>query len=161
MVEFNGHDDPLHPMNWPTGKKIWIGGICAYTCLCSTFASSVFSSSTEALGEAFGVSTEVATLSTSLYVLGYAFGPLMWGPMSELYGRRLPITIAMFGFTVFSAGVATGKDLQTVLICRFFTGVMGSSPLSIVAAIFADMFSNEQRGKAIALFALTVFMGPM
>lgn len=81
--------------------------------------------------------------------------------MSELFGRRPPITIAMFGFTVFSAGVATGKDLQTVFLCRFFTGVMGSSPLSIVAAIFADMFDNAHRGTAIAVFAMCVFMGPV
>jgi MFS transporter, DHA1 family, multidrug resistance protein len=109
----------------------------------------------------FHVSPEVATLSTSLFVLGYAFGPMLWGPMSELSGRKLPILIAMFGFTVFSAGVATGKDLQTILLCRFFSGVMGSSPLSIVAAIFADMFDNEHRGVAIAVFAMCVFMGPM
>jgi MFS transporter, DHA1 family, multidrug resistance protein len=81
--------------------------------------------------------------------------------MSELYGRRLPILIAMFGFTVFSAGVATAKDLQTIMLCRFFSGIMGSSPLSIVAAIFADMFDNAHRGQAIAVFAMCVFMGPI
>jgi len=67
----------------------------------------------------------------------------------------------MFGFSVFNAGVATGKDLQTVFICRFFAGMFGSSPLSIVAAVFADMFDNAHRGMAIAVFASCVFLGPM
>jgi MFS transporter, DHA1 family, multidrug resistance protein len=141
--------------------RLGIGAVLAYTCFCSTFTSSLFSASTIAVGQYFGVSTEVATLSTSLYVLGYAFGPLVWGPFSELQGRKLPILIGMFGFTIFNFGTATGKDLQTVMICRFFTGVFGSCPLAVVAAVFADMFDNTQRGVAIVIFSSMVFMGPM
>lgn len=81
--------------------------------------------------------------------------------MSELYGRKLPILIASFGFSVFSVAVAAGKDLQTILICRFFAGLFGACPLSVVAAVYADMFNNTQRGLAIAAFSATVFMGPM
>lgn len=142
----------------------------AYTCICSTFTSSIFSAATREIAEVFGVSREVATLSTPMYVLGYAFGPILWvssyllnrprqlytnpvqGPLSELYGRRLPIIIAMFGFSVFNAGVATAKDLQTIFICRFFAGLFGSSPLSIVAAIFADIFDNAHRGMVSSQF---------
>lgn len=133
----------------------------AYTCLCSTFTSSIFSASTQAFAQHFGVSRVVGTLSTSLYVLGYAFGPLVWAPLSELRGRKLPIVLSLFGFTVFVFGSAAGKDIQTVMICRFFQGFMGSSPLTIVAAVFADMFDNTQRGIAIVVFASMVFMGPM
>ena len=109
----------------------------------------------------FGVSVEVGTLSTSLYVLGYAFGPLIWGPFSELQGRKLPICIGMFGFTLFNFACATSENLQTVMLCRFFTGFFGSCPLAVVAAVFADMFDNTQRGVAVVIFASTVFMGPM
>ena len=109
----------------------------------------------------FGVSSEVGTLTTSLFVLGYAFGPLIWGPFSELQGRKLPILIGMFGFSVFSFGAATGKDIQTTMICRFFTGFFGSCPLTVTAAVFADMFNNNQRGVAIVIFSSMVFMGPM
>lgn len=45
------------------------------------------------------------------------------------------------------------------MICRFFSGFFGSCPLAVVAAIFADMFGNESRGVAIAVFSATVFMG--
>ena len=109
----------------------------------------------------FGVSVEVATLSTSLFVLGYAFGPLIWGPFSELQGRKLPILIAIFGFTLFNFAAATAFNLQTLMLSRFFTGFFGSGPLAIVAACFADMFDNTQRGTAIVIFASMVFMGPM
>lgn len=161
VVEFDGKDDPLHPQNWPFRTKLYLGAILAYTCLCSTFTSSVFSASTMTVASVFGISLEVATLSTSLYVLGYAFGPLIWGPFSELQGRRLPILVGMFGFTIFNFGCATAKDIQTVMICRFFTGLFGSCPLAVVAAVFADMFDNTQRGPAVVIFSSMVFMGPM
>lgn len=133
----------------------------AFTCICSTFSSSIFSTSTLDVAKEFHVGREVAILTSSLFILGYAFGPIMWGPFSELQGRRLPILVGMFGFTVFHFAVATAKDLQTVMIGRFFSGFFGSCPLSVVAAVFADMFDNKQRGVAITVFATTVFLGPM
>jgi MFS transporter, DHA1 family, multidrug resistance protein len=69
--------------------------------------------------------------------------------------------IAMFGFSLFCFACATAKDLQTLMICRFFTGVFGSCPLAVVAAVFSDMFDNTQRGAAIVIFSSTVFLGPM
>ena len=78
-----------------------------------------------------------------------------------MLGRKLPIMIAMFGFSVFCFGCAAAKDLQTIMLCRFFTGFFGSCPLAVVAAVFADMFDNTQRGTAIVIFSSMVFMGPM
>lgn len=161
VVEYDGKDDPLHPQNWSMSCKLRISAILAYTSLCSTFTSSVFSASTQAVAAHFRVSFVVATLSTSLYVLGYAFGPILWGPLSELEGRKLPIMIGMFGFSIFNLAVAVSKDLQTLMISRFFSGVFGSSPLAVVAAVYSDIFDNKQRGPAVTIFAATVFMGPM
>ena len=67
----------------------------------------------------------------------------------------------MFGFVIFNFAVAVGKDVQTIMICRFWAGFFGSCPLSVVAAVFADMFNNQMRGPAIVVFSSTVFMGPM
>ncbi|KAK0890441.1 hypothetical protein LTR91_025265 [Friedmanniomyces endolithicus] len=98
--------------------------------------------------------------------------------MSELYGRRVPIIIAAFAFGIFNIGVAVAKDFQTLIyvvkcyiiypwytltidrICRFFCGLFGSSPLTIIAAVFSDMCSNEVRGIAVACFCATIFCGP-
>lgn len=161
VVEFDGADDPIHAQNWPMSKKIWIGAILAFDALSATMGSSIFSAATRSVEVTFNVSQEVSTLGTSLFVLGYAFGPIMWAPFSELYGRRLPLVIAAFGFSIFAIAVAVAKDLQTVMIGRFFGGFFGSCPLAVVAAAFADMFNNKVRGLAVAVFAATVFMGPL
>ena len=108
----------------------------------------------------FGVSTEVTTLGLSFYVLGFAVGPILWAPTSELQGRKLPIIVGAFGLGCFMIGSAVGKDLQTVLICRFFGGLFGASPLTCGAAVVADCLNNSSRGIGIAIYSLAGFGGP-
>lgn len=161
IVEFTGLNDSLHPQNWPTGKKIATAVMLAYTTFNVTFTSSIYSPATSAASSEFHVSNEVGTLGLSLYVLGFATGPILWAPFSELRGRRLPILVAAFGFTIFQFAVATAKDLQTIVLCRFFGGLFGACPIAVVAAVFSDIFDNRMRGLAITLFTMTVFTGPL
>ncbi len=132
-----------------------------FTTMTSAFGSSIFSAATAAVGVEFGVSSEVSLLGVSFYVLGFATGPTLWAPFSELKGRRLPLVIAMFGFSIFNISNAVAKDLQTVLITRFFAGFFGACPLAVVAAVFSDMFDNRTRGIALTVFSMTVFTGPL
>lgn len=118
-------------MNWPIRKKLATAAMLGFTTLTAAFGSSIFSAATGAIMQHFGVGSVVATLGTSLYVLGFATGPILWAPLSELKGRRFPLVLASFGFSVFNVAVATAKDLQTVLICRFFAGFFGACPLTV------------------------------
>lgn len=161
VVEFDGPDDPMHAQNWTLKKKLFTAVILGYTTLVAAFGSSIFSSATRVVASKFGVSSEVGILGVSLYVLGFATGPILWAPGSELYGRRKPLIISSFGFSIFFVACATAKDLQTVLLCRFWSGFFGACPLTTVAAVFSDMFDNRTRGIAITVFSMTVFTGPL
>ncbi|KAL3491403.1 major facilitator superfamily domain-containing protein [Aspergillus germanicus] len=161
VVEFVGPDDPLHPQNWSFMRKILVSALLAFTTFNSTFTSSIFSAANSVVSSNFNVSTEVGTLGMSLYVLGFAFGPTLFSPLSELLGRRAPILIGVFGFTVFQFAVATAENLQTVIICRFFGGFFGACPLAVVAAVFSDIYDNRHRGLAITIFTMMVFTGPL
>ncbi|TVY83808.1 putative transporter [Lachnellula suecica] len=161
VVEFSGPDDPLHAQNWPMKKKIYTAVMLGFTTLVSAFTSSIFSTATREVAAQYHVSTEVGLLGLSFYVLGFAFGPVFWAPFSELKGRRLPLVISMFGFSIFQVAVAAAKDLQTILLCRFWGGMFGAAPLAVVAAVFSDMFDNKTRGLAITVFSMTVFTGPL
>jgi hypothetical protein len=77
VVEYSGVDDPLHAQNWPMRKKIIIGAILAFDAIAVSMGSSIFSSAIRPVAQEYGVITEVTTLGTSLYVFGYAFGPLV------------------------------------------------------------------------------------
>lgn len=66
VVEFDGHDDPRHAMNWPTKKKMVITLILIFDSLSATFASSIFSPAETDVEKAFHKGREVVTLATSL-----------------------------------------------------------------------------------------------
>lgn len=141
--------------------RVAVSTMLAWTTFNSSFTSSIYSTAENAIAPQFHVNTEVATVGLSLYVFGFATGPTVWAPMSELWGRRLPIVLAMFGFTLFQFAVATAKDLQTIMLCRFFGGFFGASPIAVVAAVFSDIFGNRSRGIAITVFTMMVFNGPL
>jgi DHA1 family multidrug resistance protein-like MFS transporter len=142
VVDFVGDDDVLHAMNWPFRKKFATGFMLGFTTLTASFGSAIFSTATRAIQDQFHVGSVVATLGTSLYVLGFATGPLLWAPFSELKGRRLPIVLASFAFSVFEIACATGKDVQTVLICRFFSGFFGACPVTVSLFSFFYAMGN-------------------
>jgi MFS transporter, DHA1 family, multidrug resistance protein len=142
-------------------NRIYTAIMLGYTTLLAAFTSSIFSAATFAVADEFDVSTEVGLLGLSLYVLGFATGPIFWAPLSELRGRKLPLVISMFGFSIFQVAVASAKDLQTIMLCRFWGGFFAACPLAVVAAVFSDMFDNRTRGLAITVFSMTVFTGPL
>ena len=70
LIEFEGPDDPLNPQNLAAWKKWSYAFILGLITLSTTFASSVFSTATQASADEFGVSNEVMTLATALFILG-------------------------------------------------------------------------------------------
>lgn len=108
----------------------------------------------------FGFSTEVATLCISLFVAGYCVGPLVWGPLSEVYGRRPVFIISFLCYTCFQIGCALSKNTASILIFRFLGGCFAASPLTNSGALMGDMWDAQTRGKALALFTLAPFAGP-
>jgi len=161
QVDWDGPDDPENPQNWPRSKKWLITMITACLNFVVSFGSSIFSTATEVTAEEFGVSQEVMILGVTLYVLGFACGPLVWGPLSELYGRRNPFMIGMIGFLIFQIPVGVATNLQTIFVCRFFAGAFGSAPLAITAGMYVDYWDAVMRGVATNAYAAAVFAGPV
>lgn len=99
-------------------------------------------------------------VGVSLFVLGFAIGPLFWAPLSELFGRQILFTTTYACLTIFNAAAAGSQNIQTLLILRFFAGSFGSSPLTNAGGVLADMFNADERGMAMTLFAAAPFLGP-
>lgn len=63
-------------------------------------------------------------------------------------------------FTAFNAGACGAKDINTLLIMRFFSGTFGSSTMTNSGGIIADMFEARDRGLAMGVFSAMPFLGP-
>lgn len=103
-------------------NRLLTTAMLALTTMISVFTSSIFSTAISTVSNQYNVSFEVGILGLSLFVLGFAFGPMFWAPMSELKGRRLIIVWSGLGFSIFQIGTAVAKDIQTILLCRFWGG---------------------------------------
>ncbi|KAI3331984.1 MFS general substrate transporter [Xylariaceae sp. AK1471] len=161
LVTWNGSDDPENPQNYSTFRKVFITVIWIYGNLCATLASSIWSSGTGQVAAQFHQSTIVVTLGISLFLLGFSIGPPLWGPMSERFGRKWPLTIGMLLFTIFTIPVAVGQNIQTLLVGRFFQGTFGSAPLSLAGGGIVDIWSPTHRGIALAAVIGTLFGSPV
>ncbi|KAI9927578.1 hypothetical protein MW887_003197 [Aspergillus wentii] len=154
------HNDPQDAMNFSYGRKRAIAILQSLSTFVVTFSSSVYVSSIGGIEKRFIVSGEVATLGLSLFVLGFAVGPLIWAPLSEMYGRRAIYVVSFMAYTAFSVAATCSPNITALLVLRFFASAFGSSSMTNTGGVIADMFSKSQRGLATGLFVTAPFLGP-
>lgn len=153
-------DDAGNPMNWDKGLKWTLAMIVATECFATAFSSSGFSGCMRELILHFQASTTLLTAGISLFVLGFALGPLLWAPLSEIYGRQVIFFVTFAAFTAFSAGTTADAGVATLLVLRFLAGSFGSSPFTNAGGVIADIFPANERGAAMGIFSLAPSAGP-
>ncbi|TDZ28411.1 Efflux pump vrtL [Colletotrichum spinosum] len=99
-------------------------------------------------------------LVLSIFFLAYALGPLIWGPLSELYGRTIVLQLTTFFYVAFNLGCGVARTKTQLTVYRFLVGFGGSAPLAVGGAVFADPFKPEERGRAISIYSLAPLLGP-
>ena len=161
LVDFEGVDDPYHPLNWVAHKKVLTTALYGLVTMSATWASSSYSAGTVQVAHEFGVGTQVATLGTTLFLFGFGLGPLLWAPLSEVFGRRVAVMVPMFVAICFSFGSATAKDFQTLMLTRFFGAFFASAPVTNTGGVLGDLFTADKRGIALAGYAMAVVGGPV
>ncbi|GIK00466.1 hypothetical protein Aspvir_004491 [Aspergillus viridinutans] len=154
-------NDPRNPLEFSMTKKWVYTMVMAWATLAVSLVSSAYTGGMEQIMEQFDVGTEVATLGVSTFVLGFAIGPLIFAPMSELWGRQYLFLISYCGLTIFNAASAGSPNIQALIVFRFLAGAFGSSPLTNAGGVIADLFTARQRGLAMSLFAAAPFLGPV
>lgn len=160
LVDFDGIDDPYRPLNWPAHKKVLTTVLYGLVTMSATWASSSYSAGTDQIAKEFNISTQVSTLGTTLYLIGFGIGPLLWAPLSEVYGRRVPVLTPMFVAICFSFATATAKDVQTIMLTRFWGGFCASAPMTNTGGVLGDLFSPASRGVALAGYSMAIVCGP-
>ncbi|XHG05771.1 hypothetical protein AWENTII_008984 [Aspergillus wentii] len=128
--------------------------------LAGALGSSILSSASAEIAEYTGVKSEVTSLTVALFVLGWAFGPLLWAPISEVYGRRIGMLPPFLVMGCFTIGTGFSRNASSILLTRFIGGIFASAPISNVPAALGDMWSPEVRGIAMAFVSICISGGP-
>ena len=97
-------------------------------------------------------------LPVSMFLIGYVVGPLICGPLSESYGRKLPMLISFILFNIFMMACALAPSFTAFLVFRLFNGMAAAAPIAIVGGLFADIDDNPtSRGRVMAWFMAVSF----
>ncbi|KAK2612517.1 MFS transporter fsa7 [Conoideocrella luteorostrata] len=162
VVDWDSPDDPANPLNWTSAKKNLHVILVSLFTLVANLAATMFAPGAQELAEEFHItSTTVESMTVSLYVLGFALGPLVLAPLSELYGRLIIYHVYNIVYFAFTTGCAFSTNVAMFLVFRFICGCAASGPMSIGGGTVADVTLQEKRGKAMALFTMGPILGPV
>ncbi|KAL4779339.1 major facilitator superfamily domain-containing protein [Aspergillus varians] len=152
--------DPANPHNFRPLYKAWLVSQMSLLALSGALGSSIISSAASEISDYINVGSEVTSLTVALYVLGWALGPMIWAPTSELYGRRMGMLPALFVMGCFTLGTAGSTTAASVFMTRFIGGIFASAPISNVPAALGDLYSPEARGIAMTFVSICISGGP-
>ncbi|KAF2015716.1 MFS general substrate transporter [Aaosphaeria arxii CBS 175.79] len=162
LVDWDGPDDPKNPQNWPDSKKWGMIAVLAAVTLVTPLGSSFFAPGVPQVMRDFGVTSNLlASFVVSVYILGFALGPLIIAPMSELYGRLWIYNICNVLFVIFTICCAVSNSMGMLVAFRLLAGCAGSAPLTIGGGTIADLFPQEKRAGAMAIWSMGPLLGPV
>ncbi|GAP89747.2 putative cycloheximide resistance protein [Rosellinia necatrix] len=162
IVFWEGDQDPANPMNWPTWKKVANVGIVSILTLLTSLGSVIFAPGVPRLMEEFGSDNELlAGFVVSIFVLGFAFGPLFLAPLSELYGRVWVYQVCNIGFVVFTVACAVSTNIGMLIAFRLLQGISGAAPIANGGGTIGDVVPQKHRGVALSIYSLAPLLGPV
>ncbi|KAG0646033.1 Major facilitator superfamily multidrug transporter NAG3 [Hyphodiscus hymeniophilus] len=153
-------NDPENPKNWSKPYKWYCTCVVAFTCFVVAFCSGVVTADLAGVGKSFNVSEEVTFLTITVFVVGFGVGPLVFAPMSEVFGRQPVYTSTLLVAVVFTIPGAVAKNIGTLLVTRAIDGIAFSAPIVLVGGTLADLWTVEERGVPMAVFSAAPFVGP-
>ncbi|KAF9219406.1 MFS general substrate transporter [Gyrodon lividus] len=158
LVTLEPKDDP---QNMSSLRRWIVVLIISSGSLCVACASSISAFTEAGSAQTFHVSHEVTILGVSLYVSGLGAGPLLVGPLSEVYGRNAIYRVSYIFFFIFTFPVAFAPNIGVFLVFRLITGFCGSAFLSVAGGSVSDMFPNSTVANPMAVYTMSPFIGPV
>ncbi|KAI2627563.1 major facilitator superfamily protein [Hypoxylon sp. NC1633] len=152
----------IDPYTWSSQRKAFVFVVGAIAVANSTLGSALPSGAASFIAADFGVENEqLLILPITCYLIGYILGPIVFGPLSETYGRR-PITLLTITFyTIFTLACALAPTFAALVVFRLFAGIFASSPPAVTGGIYADIYSDPKaRGRAMAGYMAATTLGP-
>ncbi|KAL4969624.1 MFS transporter [Aspergillus stella-maris] len=154
-------EDPGNPRLWP----LWYKGVTVVTVTLGATVVSLFStlytSGIPGLESDFQITKLVGLLGVFTYLLGMAFGAVVFAPLSEIVGRRPIYLICMSLFLIMVLPSALAHNIETILISRFFGGFFGSAIMVNSPASVNDVVSDYHRPLALGIWSIGPNNGPV
>ena len=109
----------------------------------------------------FEVSPDLANLTLILFFVFFAGGMLLWGPLSDRYGRRPVLMAGLVIYTAASLGCAASGDIHQLIAFRILQAVGASSAFAVATAMIKDVFNSKSREPILAMVQSMVLISPV
>ncbi|AJD45220.1 multidrug effflux MFS transporter [Rhizobium sp. SEMIA 4085] len=125
------------------------------------FAIDMYLPALPSIGVDLGSDNHVTQLSLLTFFISFALAQLLYGPLSDMWGRKLPLYLGIGIFTVASIGCALAQDIETLIAFRFIQGVGGAAGMVIPRAVVRDMHTGIQAARLMSLLMLVFSISPI
>ncbi|KAJ5791827.1 uncharacterized protein N7518_008838 [Penicillium psychrosexuale] len=143
LVEWKGPGDPACPFNWTLSKRWAITLPCSIGGMVTLISVFMLAPALGNIGDDLGISESEANMVVSIFVLAFAFGPMVLAPLAEVFGHR-------WGpFTGWADSEWSGSQCR---VC--------SAEFATTAPVLADCWHPEQRGHSYAIATFVPLLGP-
>jgi DHA1 family bicyclomycin/chloramphenicol resistance-like MFS transporter len=106
-------------------------------------------------------STSQVQLTLSSYLIGIAVGQLIYGPLSDRFGRKPVLMSALALFCAASALCAAAADIETLIAARALQALGGSGAIVLPRAIVRDLYAGEQAGRELSRIGAVMSVAPV
>ncbi|WP_081948257.1 multidrug effflux MFS transporter [Helicobacter saguini] len=113
------------------------------------------------VAKSFAVDDFYAQLSLASFFTAFAFGQLLYGPLSDIFGRKKPLYVGLALFILSSVGCVLVDSIHLFIALRFFEALGGYSGVVIARAIVNDRFEVKDAVGVFALMMVVSSLAPM
>jgi DHA1 family bicyclomycin/chloramphenicol resistance-like MFS transporter len=112
------------------------------------------------MSEQFQVPVDQINLTLTLFFVFYSLGTLVWGPLSDRYGRKPILLTGLSVYLLASALCAVAWNVQTLILFRVLQAAGGSAAGAVATAMVKDVYSGRQRESVLAVVQSMVLISP-
>ncbi|THX05056.1 MFS general substrate transporter [Aureobasidium pullulans] len=154
-------NDPENPRNWSMAYKSFVVFAMSYSTTVTVLFSTSYTVTIASLERVFDVGHLTALLGLTTYLIGMAAGSTVLAPLSEMYGRRPVYIFSTAIFVLLILPCALAKNIESLLIPRFFGAFAAASLVSNAPGSINDIVVEEYRALAFSIWAIGPLNGPV
>ncbi len=125
------------------------------------FAIDMYLPALPSIGQSLGASMNAVQASLMAFFISLGIGQIIYGPVSDMVGRKAPLYFGMLLFAVGSVGCALAPDIQTLVILRFIQGLGASAGMVIPRAVVRDLHTGHDAARLMSLLMLVFSVSPI
>ncbi|RTJ54668.1 multidrug effflux MFS transporter [Campylobacter jejuni] len=111
--------------------------------------------------QSFQTNSFLTQLSIASFFIAFALGQLIYGPLSDIFGRKIPALVGIFFFIISSLFCVIIDDIYAFIALRFFEALGGCAGVVIARAIVNDLFEIKEAAGIFALMMVFSSLAPM